>query len=114
MLGMNQIKTAALLGLLSGLIVLVSYYLIGNEQGLYLGLVFAALSSFGSWYYSDKAALAAYQAQPIERAQAPELFDMVARLSDRAEIPTPTIFLVPPSHPTPLRLDATPTTPLLL
>lgn len=98
MLG-NQIKTATLLGLLSGLLVLGGYYLIGNEQGLYLGLAFAAMTSFGSWFYSDKAALAAYQAQPLAREQAPELYDMVARLSDRAGIPMPTLFVVPTKSP---------------
>lgn len=99
MLGINQIKTAALLGLLSGLIVLASYYLIGNEQGLYLGLVFAALTSFSSWYYSDKAALATYNAQPIARHQAPELYDMVASLSNKAGIPMPKLFVVPTKSP---------------
>jgi heat shock protein HtpX len=95
----NQIRTAALLGLLSGLIVLVSYYLVGNEQGLILGLGFAAFTSFSSWFYSDKAALAAYQAQPIAREQAPDLYDMVAKLSDRADIPMPKVFLVPTKAP---------------
>jgi heat shock protein HtpX len=80
--GINQLKTVALLGLLSGVLVLGGYYLIGNEQGLYLGLLFAALTSFGSWYFSDQAALAAYRAQPIAREAAPELFDIIARLSE--------------------------------
>jgi heat shock protein HtpX len=95
----NQIKTAALLGLLSGLLVLGGYYLVGNEQGLYLGLAFAAFSSFSSWYYSDQAALMAYRAQPLERQEAPELYDMVASLSQRAEIPMPKLFLVPTKSP---------------
>ncbi|MGF1497142.1 MAG: M48 family metalloprotease [Elainellaceae cyanobacterium] len=95
----NQIKTAALLGLLSGLIVLAGYYLMGNEQGLYLGLAIATATSFGSWFFSDKAALAAYQAQPIERHQAPELYDLVKELSDRAQIPMPRLFLVPTQSP---------------
>ncbi len=99
MLGINELKTAALLGLLSGVLVLGGYYLIGDEQGLILGLIFAAMTSFGSWYYSDKAALASYAAQPIERSQAPELFDMIAKLSDRAEIPMPRVFLVPTQSP---------------
>lgn len=99
MVGLNEIKTAALLGLLSGLLVLGGYYLIGDEQGLYLGLALAALTSFGSWFYSDKAALAAYQAQPLDREQAPDLFDMIARLSDRAGIPMPTVFFVPTKSP---------------
>lgn len=99
MLGINQIKTAALLGLLSGLLVLGGYYLIGNEQGLYMGLALAALTSFSSWYYSDKAALAAYNAQPIARQEAPELYDMVASLSERAGIPMPKLFFVPTKSP---------------
>lgn len=99
MLGINEIKTTALLGLLSGLLVLGGYYLIGNEQGLYMGLGLAAVTSFSSWYYSDKAALAAYNAQPIARQEAPELYDMVARLSDRAGIPMPKLFFVPTKSP---------------
>ncbi|MDX2228688.1 MAG: M48 family metalloprotease [Leptolyngbyaceae cyanobacterium bins.349] len=97
--GINEIKTAALLGLLSGLLVLGGYYLVGNESGLILGLVLAAFSSFGSWYYSDRAALAAFQAQPLSRAEAPELYDRVAKLSDRAEIPMPKLFIVPTQAP---------------
>jgi len=99
MRGINQIKTAALLGLLSSLLVLGGYYLVGNEQGLYMGLVFAAITSFSSWYYSDKAALAAYNAQPLARHEAPELDDMVASLSDRAGIPMPKLFFVPTKSP---------------
>ncbi|HEY9726912.1 MAG TPA: M48 family metalloprotease [Chroococcales cyanobacterium] len=99
MFGINEIKTAALLGLLSGLLVLGGYYLVGNEQGLYMGLALAAITSFGSWYYSDRAALMAYNAQPIERHEAPELYDMVASLSDRAGIPMPKLFFVPTKSP---------------
>ncbi len=71
----------------------------GNEQGLYLGLVLAALTSFSSWYYSDKAALAAYKAQPLARHESPELYDMVASLSKRAGIPMPKLFFVPTKSP---------------
>lgn len=99
MAGMNQFKTLALLALLSGLIVLAGYLLVGNEQGLYYGLGFAALSSFGSWYYSDRAALAAFQAQPTPREQAPELYERIEALSDRAGIPTPAVYLVPSESP---------------
>ena len=95
----NQLKTAALLGLLSGLLVLGGYYLIGSEQGLYIGLALAAISSFGSWFYSDKAALMAYRAQPLTRQEAPELYDLVASISERAGIPMPTLFIVPTQTP---------------
>uniref|UniRef100_B8HQ08 Protease HtpX homolog n=1 Tax=Cyanothece sp. (strain PCC 7425 / ATCC 29141) TaxID=395961 RepID=B8HQ08_CYAP4 len=99
MFGTNQLKTVALLGLLSGLLVLGGYYLVGNEQGLILGLLMAGLSSFGSWFYSDRIALASYQAQPLQREQAPQLFDMVSRLCERANLPLPTIFVVPTQSP---------------
>lgn len=95
----NQIKTAALLGLLSGLLVLGGYWATGNSQGAFIGLIFAAISSFGSWFYSDKAALAAYQAQPITRAQAPELYDMVADLAQKADLPMPKLCVVPTQTP---------------
>jgi len=97
--GINQIKTAALLGLLSGLLVLGGYYLIDDESGLYIGLALAAFTSFGSWYSSDQAALASFRARPIERHEAPELYDIVASLSDRAGIPVPKLFVAPTKSP---------------
>lgn len=99
MAGMNLFKTFALLALLSGLIVLAGYLLVGNEQGLYYGLAFAALSSFGSWYYSDQAALAAFQAKPTPREEAPELYARLEKLCDRAGIPTPPLYVVPSEAP---------------
>ncbi|VEP12461.1 Protease HtpX homolog [Hyella patelloides LEGE 07179] len=95
----NQIKTAALLGLLSGILVLGGYWATGNEQGAFIGLILAAISSFGSWFYSDKAALAAYNAQPITREQAPELYDMVASLANKADLPMPKLCVVPTQTP---------------
>lgn len=99
MVRINQLKTLGLLTLLSGLIVLTGYLLVGNEQGLYYGLGFAALSSFGSWYYSDRAALSAFQAKPTPREQAPELWDRLEKLCDRAGLPKPALYIVPSEAP---------------
>lgn len=95
----NQIKTAALLGLLSGILVLGGYWATGTEQGALIGLIFAAVGSFGSWFYSDKAALAAYKAQPISREQAPELYDLVKNLTQKAGLPMPKLCVVPTQTP---------------
>ena len=95
----GQVKTAALLGLLSGLLVLGGYWATGNEQGAIIGLAIAAVTSFGSWFYSDKAALAAYKAQPITPEQAPELYDMVAELVKKADLPMPKLCVVPTQTP---------------
>ncbi|MGK7915599.1 MAG: zinc metalloprotease HtpX [Prochloraceae cyanobacterium] len=95
----NQIKTAALLGLLSGILVLGGYWATGNQQGAMIGLIFAAIGSFGSWFYSDRVALAAYQAQPLTRNQAPELYDLVADLANKANLPMPQLCVVPTQTP---------------
>ncbi len=95
MAGMNQLRTLILLALLGGLMVLTGYLLVGDEQGLYYGLGFAAVSSFGSWYYSDRAALSAFKAEPTPREEAPELSDRIKKLSDRAGIPNPKLYIVP-------------------
>ncbi|HIK43892.1 MAG TPA: M48 family metalloprotease [Leptolyngbyaceae cyanobacterium M65_K2018_010] len=92
---MNQLKTLALLSLLSGLLVGLGYWIIGGPTGIVIGLAMAALGNLSSWYFSDKIALAAYQAQPVSRAQAPELYALVERLSQAAEIPMPAVYLVP-------------------
>ncbi|MBD2461128.1 zinc metalloprotease HtpX [Oscillatoria sp. FACHB-1407] len=92
---MNQVKTVALLGLLSALLITVSYWLIGGVTGAVLGIGLAALMNFVSWYSSDKIALAAYRAQPISPNQAPGLYRMVQRLSDRANLPMPKLYIIP-------------------
>jgi heat shock protein HtpX len=92
---MNQFKTVALLGLLSALLIGVSYTLIGGTAGALIGIALAAVTNLGSWYYSDRIALAAYGAQPVSSTQAPGLYRMVKRLSDRAGIPMPAVYIVP-------------------
>ncbi len=91
---MNQFKTVALLGLLSGLLVGIGYAL-GGSSGALMGLLFAAVTNLFSWYQSDKIALAAYGAQPISPEEAPRLYQMVQKLCDRANLPMPRLFIVP-------------------
>ncbi len=91
---MNQFKTLGLLSLLSGLLVAIGYGL-GGSGGALIGLGIAAISNLVSWYQSDKIALAAYSAQPMSEADAPDLYGMVQRLCDRAQLPMPQLFIVP-------------------
>lgn len=91
----NQFKTLALLAALSGLLISISYWVIGGSSGLIIGIGLAAVTNLLSWYQSDKIALAAYQAQPVSESQAPGLYRMVRRLSQRANIPMPGIYIVP-------------------
>jgi heat shock protein HtpX len=91
----NQLKTAALLAALSGLLIAISYWVIGGTGGLIIGIGLAAVTNLFSWYQSDKIALGVYRAQPLSQAEAPGLYRMVQRLSDRAQIPMPRIYIVP-------------------
>lgn len=92
---MNQIKTVALLGLLSALLITASYWLIGGWTGAFIGIALAAVTNLGSWFYSDQIALAAYGAQPVTQGQAPGLYRMVERLAGRANLPMPAVYIVP-------------------
>jgi len=92
---MNQFKTVALLGLLSALLITISYWIIGGTTGIVMGIILAAVTNLGSWYFSDKIALAAYGAQPVSPSEAPGLYQMVQRLCDRANIPMPAVYIVP-------------------
>jgi heat shock protein HtpX len=95
----NQFKTLALLAVLSGLLIAISYWIIGGTGGLMIGIGLAAATNLFSWYQSDQIALRVYRAQPVTEAQAPVLYATVRKLSDRANIPMPGIYVVP--SPTP-------------
>jgi heat shock protein HtpX len=90
----DQIKTVALLGLLSALLITISYWVIGGWIGVLVGVGIAAVTNLGAWYYSDQIALSAYGAQPLDRTQAPHLYSMVQRLCLRAGLPMPAIYIV--------------------
>jgi heat shock protein HtpX len=91
----NQFRTVALLGLLSGLLIVISYWIIGGTSGAVVGIVLAAVMNLGSWYFSDRIALAAYNAQPVTFEQAPQLHQMVQNLCNRANLPMPALYVVP-------------------
>jgi heat shock protein HtpX len=93
----NGLKTAALLGLLTGLILIVGYQF-GTG-----GLVIAVLVSLGmnaaTYFYSDKIALRTMGARPVTEAQAPELYAMVRELSAQARQPMPRLYVSPTPQP---------------
>ena len=92
---MNQFKTLALLSLLSALLISISYATIGGMGGILFGVAIAAMTNLGSWFYSDKIALAAHKAQPVTKAEAPELYATVEKLAEKADIPVPGVYILP-------------------
>ncbi len=94
----NYLKTALLLGLLTGLIVLCGGAL-GGRSGMMFALVLAAVMNFGSYWFSDKIVLAMYRAKPVSEAEAPRLHSIVERLVARAGIPKPRIYVLDEPSP---------------
>ncbi|MDQ1269709.1 MAG: heat shock protein HtpX [Thermodesulfobacteriota bacterium] len=94
----NQFKTGMLLIMMTGLFLVLGYLLAG-QTGMFIALIFAGAMNVFSYWYSDKVVLKMYRAQPLERSQAPGLFDTVARLARQAGLPMPNIYLIPESAP---------------
>jgi heat shock protein HtpX len=78
----NALKTAALLGFLTALL-LVGGQAIGGRQGLYMALVISGLMNFVSYFFSDKIALATYRAQPVSETENPEAYRRVGPIVQR-------------------------------
>jgi heat shock protein HtpX len=94
----NAIKTTILLTALTLLLVLAGEYF-GGTNGALIAFVIAAATNFFSYFYSDKIALAMYGAQPITREQLPRIYNVVERLTGRAGLPMPKIFVIPTESP---------------
>ncbi|GAA0534931.1 zinc metalloprotease HtpX [Paractinoplanes ferrugineus] len=94
----NGLKTAALLGLLTGLILAIGYW-IGGSGGLVLAAVISLAMNAFSYFYSDKLALRAMRAQPVSEAEFPELHQIVRELSAAANQPMPRLYVSPSAQP---------------
>jgi heat shock protein HtpX len=92
----NGLKTALLLGALSGLLLLLGEY-VGGANGMMIAFGMAVLMNFGSYWFSDKIVLRMYRAQQV----GPEhpLHQMTARLAQRASLPMPKVYIIPDSSP---------------
>jgi heat shock protein HtpX len=96
----NTLKTSVLLAGLGGLIVGVAALLGGGSSGaVMIGLAIALVMVGGSYWFSDKLALRAAQAQVITEADAPEFYRMIAALAARAEMPMPRVAISPSEQP---------------
>jgi heat shock protein HtpX len=95
---MNTIKTALLLGSLTGLLMLIGGYF-GGQQGMIIAFIFALVMNFGSYWFSDKIVLRMYRAQEVTPSQAPELFTLVRNLTLQAGLPMPKVYVIPEDAP---------------
>ena len=94
----NNLKTTILLAAMTGLVMVIGEAW-GGQNGLILALVIAAVMNLGSYFFSDKIAIASAGAQPISREENPRIYQIVERLAAKANIPVPKIYFIPTDSP---------------
>jgi heat shock protein HtpX len=94
----NQIKTTLLLAALTGLILGLGN-LLGGNQGLVLAFVLAGGMNLISYWFSDKIVLRLYGAKQIDPQRFPQLDGIVRNLCLKAQLPTPSLYLIPSPSP---------------
>jgi heat shock protein HtpX len=94
----NGLKTAALLGLLTALILGVGYSL-GGSGGLVIAVLVSLGMNAGTYFFSDKLALRSMRAQPVSEAEFPALYQMVRELATSARQPMPRLYVSPTMQP---------------
>lgn len=95
---MNGLKTMALMVTLTLLLVFVGAAL-GGRNGMTIALIFAFGMNFITYWFSDKIVLKMYRAQQVSEAEAPELFGIVRRLAQKAELPMPKAYVMEQDQP---------------
>jgi heat shock protein HtpX len=95
---MNTLRTTALMAALIVLFALLGQAL-GGESGMLIAFGVAVVLNFGSYWFSDRIVLSMYRAKEIERADAPELVDMIDRLRTEAQLPMPRVYVIPSDQP---------------
>ncbi|HCU50493.1 MAG TPA: zinc metalloprotease HtpX, partial [Micromonosporaceae bacterium] len=94
----NGLKTAALLGLLTALILAVGYWF-GGSTGLVIAVVISLVMNGVSYFFSDKLALRSMRARPVSEAEFPQLYQMVRELAVQANQPMPRLYVSPTMQP---------------
>lgn len=94
----NGLKTAALLGLLTAMILGAGYWF-GGSTGLTIAVFVSLAMNAATYFWSDKIALRAMRARPVSEAEFPALYQMARELSSAAHQPMPRLFISPIPQP---------------
>lgn len=95
---MNGLKTAVLMSIMIALCVAIGAGVAG-EKGAIVMFIIALGMNFFSYWYSDSIVLKMYKAQEINRTNAPQLFDLVEKLVERAHLPMPRVYIIEADEP---------------
>lgn len=95
---MNNFKVFLLMGLLSIILVLIGGA-VGGQSGAMLFFLISLAMNFFSYYFSDKVAISMTRSQPVSEQEVPELYNIVRRLTQRAGLPMPRLYVTPSPQP---------------
>ncbi len=95
---MNTMRTGLLLAAMTGLFLAVGY-LLGGQSGMVIAFAVAAAMNFFAYWNSDKMVLRMHGARQIDRATAPDFYDLVAELAERTNLPMPKIYIMDNPQP---------------
>ncbi|MBM6700288.1 zinc metalloprotease HtpX [Bifidobacterium pullorum subsp. saeculare] len=95
----NGLKTTLLFALMWGIIMLIWWATGGSRGTLGIYIVIGLATTFGSYWFSDKLAIASMHAREVSEAEAPTLYRIVRELSARAGKPMPRIYVAPTESP---------------
>ncbi len=89
----NQIKTALLLGGLTGILLLIGS-LAGGRTGLTIAIIFAGGINFVSYWWSDKIVLKIYKAREADKDKDSEVYKIVQEIIQRTDLPMPKVYVI--------------------
>ena len=72
---------------------------IGGEHGMMIAFLIAAGTNIFSYFFSDTLVLKRYNAIPVDESNAHGLYDIVSRLTQKANLPMPKIYIIPEEVP---------------
>ncbi|MDP5238878.1 zinc metalloprotease HtpX [Uliginosibacterium sp. 31-16] len=94
----NWLKTSILMAGIVALFGVVGM-MIGGERGMILALLFGGAMNVFSYWFSDKMVLRMYNAQEVDAASSPYLYNMVKQLAQRAQLPMPRVYIIDEAQP---------------
>ena len=94
----NWLKTSILMAGIVALFGVVGM-LIGGERGMIMALIFGGAMNVFSYWFSDKMVLRMYNAQEVDAASSPYLYNMVRDLAHRAQLPMPRVYIIDEHQP---------------
>ena len=89
----NQLKTVALLGILTAIFLFIGQYF-GGQQGLLFALIFAGGMNFVSYWWSHKIVLKMYGAKEADQNTYSELYSTVREIAHSAHLPMPKVYII--------------------